>query len=294
MLRRNAAPWAWTTTLPDSTATALRKNHASLHPWSFRRARHLGRCSASSTETAVRDRNAQLAVAWRSLADLKTGGETTIESVVADAGSACMSHFSPGRWSDFTSDVTSFRDRASGRRWAEMKRDFGLNQTPGRLLLRFAVTNASPPWPLAALDPLLLLSAALLVLTAFGARAFAVSCLLLGSNWALRFFYWQGGSLLAYAALFFAVAAAASWRWGRPSRTGRTTSANGCATAPRLLRGRSGRRRGPAIRGAHRLRADGLGVVHHARAVAIVIGWWWSLFALSEPENAQPQRMRTN
>src|SRR6185436_1053571 len=69
-------------------------------------------------------------------------------------------------------------------------------------------------------DPLYLALMAAMIWWAFGPRVFAVAMLMLGCNWASRFFYWTGGALLRHDWLFYTVAVVCLLRKGKPFLAG--------------------------------------------------------------------------
>lgn len=130
----------------------------------------------------------------------------------------CRSRFSPGRWLEFTHDVTWFREQVSRSQWERMLRDHGYNATPVWNAAGYLLTNTGPvsrPQTilLAALDPLLIAVMWALVWWAFGWRTMTVALLWWGTNYPARYGY-IGGALLRSDWLLMAVGSVALARRG--------------------------------------------------------------------------------
>jgi hypothetical protein len=137
----------------------------------------------------------------------------------------CRSRFSPARWQSFKRDIAFFRGRVNDIRWQEIHHDHGYNASPVWTLLGYVVTNTGPATLdqvtyVNLLDPLYLALMAAMLWWAFGPRVFAVGLIMLGTNWASRFFYWTGGALLRHDWLFYTVAVVCLLKKGRPFLAG--------------------------------------------------------------------------
>jgi hypothetical protein len=137
----------------------------------------------------------------------------------------CRKHFSPERWQSFKRDVAFFRSRVNDIRWQEIHHDHGYNATPVWTLLGYLVANSSPATlnqitAVDLLDPLYLVLMAAMLWWAFGPRVFALGLIMLGCNWASRFFYWTGGAMLRHDWLFYTVAVICLFKKGRPFLAG--------------------------------------------------------------------------
>jgi hypothetical protein len=123
----------------------------------------------------------------------------------------CRTRFTPARWQSFKRDIAFFRGRVNDQRWQEIHHDHGYNASPVWTLLGYLVTNTGPATLdqvtyVDLLDPLYLALMAAMLWWAFGPRVFALGLIMLGTNWASRFFYWTGGALLRHDWLFYTVA----------------------------------------------------------------------------------------
>ncbi len=137
----------------------------------------------------------------------------------------CKSHFTPERWVEFKKDIAFFRARVNGQRWEEIHHDHGYNASPvwtlfGNLITNTGTATLDQVTFVDLFDPLYLALMAAMLWWAFGPRVFAVAMLMLGCNWASRFFYWTGGALLRHDWLFYTVAVVCLLRKGRPFMAG--------------------------------------------------------------------------
>lgn len=156
--------------------------------------------------------------------DLKHGGYIDAAVYTFDPDGACKSKFTAGRWEAFLADTAFFRGRVSERRWSELREDLGVHETPAWLAWSHGLASVFGPWPLVVLDGVWLALGAGVLFWAFGARGFAAGALLLGTNWALGFFYWTGGSLLRHEWLFLSIAAVCLLKKQRPALAGAALS----------------------------------------------------------------------
>ncbi len=137
----------------------------------------------------------------------------------------CRKRFSAARWQDFKRDVGYFRGRVNDVRWEEIHHDHGYNASPVWTLLGYLVTNTGPATldqvtTVDLLDPLYLALMAAMLWWAFGPRVFALGIIMLGTNWASRFFYRTGGALLRHDWLFYTVAVVCLLKKGKPFLAG--------------------------------------------------------------------------
>ncbi|MHB8873532.1 MAG: glycosyltransferase 87 family protein, partial [Myxococcaceae bacterium] len=175
--------------------------------------------------TALADNEAGFTavVARRTFTDLRTNVMVGTGDILAHP-EQCKSHFSAERWVEFRHDVGWFRGRVVPDRWEAMQRDHGYNATPvwnmvGHALSTLAPASEVPVGLLNLLDPLLLLGMAWLIYWAFGWRALALAMLVLGTDYANRYF-WTGGAFLRHDWLFFTVAYVCLLKKERPLLAG--------------------------------------------------------------------------
>jgi len=137
----------------------------------------------------------------------------------------CKQHFTPERWLEFKKDIAFFRSRVNSQRWEEIHHDHGYNASPvwtlfGNLITNTGTATLDQVTFVDLFDPLYLALMAAMLWWAFGPRVFAVAMLMIGCNWASRFFYWTGGALLRHDWLFYTVAVVCLLRKGRPFMAG--------------------------------------------------------------------------
>jgi hypothetical protein len=145
----------------------------------------------------------------RTITDLRTNVMHKAAEVV-EHPEICKSQFTAGRWDDFKRDIAFFRGRVNSKRWEEIHQDHGYNGTPVWGLAGWALTNTGPATIdqvtlLNLLDPLYLALMGVLLYWAFGHRVFSIGMLVLGCNYAGRY-YWTGGAFLRHDWLFYTVA----------------------------------------------------------------------------------------
>ena len=159
--------------------------------------------------------------AERIVTDLRTNVMVKASSVLDDVEGRCKSHFTPDRWKAFKDDIVFFRNRVNEKRWEEMHHDHGFNATPVWILAGYLFTNTGAATlnqitAMDLIDPVYLIAMALMLLWAFGPRVFSVGMIMLGTNWASRFFYWTGGAMLRHDWLFCVVAVVCLLKKGKP------------------------------------------------------------------------------
>ncbi len=159
----------------------------------------------------------------RAITDLRTNARVKTDEVLAHP-ETCKSHFTADRWAEFRHDVAWFRPRVVRERWEMMGHDHGYNATPVWNMLGHALSSLAPASDLqlgllALLDPLLLSAMAALLYWAFGWRVLALAMLVLGTNYANRWF-WTGGAFLRHDWLFFSVASVCLLKKERPLLAG--------------------------------------------------------------------------
>ncbi|MBK7860123.1 MAG: hypothetical protein IPJ65_16215 [Archangiaceae bacterium] len=161
----------------------------------------------------------------RIVTNLRTNVMEKVGETVLTRPMECKSHFTPERWVEFKKDIAFFRARVNDKRWEEIHHDHGYNASPVWTLLGHVITNTGNATLdqvtfVDLFDPLYLALMAAMVWWAFGPRVFAVAMLMLGCNWASRFFYWTGGALLRHDWLFYTVAVVCLLRKGKPFLAG--------------------------------------------------------------------------
>lgn len=184
----------------------------------------------------------------RVITDLRTNDMVRTNDILAHP-ERCKDTFSEERWREYKSDLDVFRRWMNDARWADMHKDHGFNGTPVWSLVPFVLANLGPAtqtqiYLLDFLDPLYWILTALIIWWAFGPRAFAVAAIVLGTNFANRF-YWTGGALLRHDWMFFLIASIALLKKDRPFLAG---SAFAYATLLRLFPGLAAA--GPAMAAA--------------------------------------------
>lgn len=200
----------------------------------------------------------------RVLTNLRTNVMEKAVKVLEDKDGRCKSSFAPARWEAFKKDISFFRNRVNEKRWEEMHHDHGFNATPVWILAGWLAANVPLPHPdfsavgpspaerdrapivfnseasltqivfIDLLDPIYLVLAGAMLWWAFGPRVFALGMIMLGTNWASRFFYWTGGAMLRHDWLFFFVASICLLKKDRPVLAGAAFS---YATLLRLFPG---------------------------------------------------------
>jgi hypothetical protein len=163
--------------------------------------------------------------ARRVITNLRSNVMERVDETVLRRPDECTRHFSPARWLAFKKDVAFFRARVSEERWEEIHHDHGYNASPVWTLLGHVIANTGAAslarvTAVDLVDPLYLTLMAAMIWWAFGPRVFAVAMLMLGGNWASRFFFWTGGSLLRHDWLFYTVAVVCLLRRGKPFMAG--------------------------------------------------------------------------
>jgi hypothetical protein len=161
----------------------------------------------------------------RIVTNLRTNIMEKVGETVLLRPQECKSHFTPERWLEFKKDIAFFRARVNDKRWEEIHHDHGYNASPVWTLLGHVITNTGTATLdqvtfVDLFDPLYLALMAAMLWWAFGPRVFAVAMLMLGCNWASRFFYWTGGALLRHDWLFYTVAVVCLLRKGKPFMAG--------------------------------------------------------------------------
>ncbi len=131
--------------------------------------------------------------------DLRTLGYTT-RSRILRQDPPCRDNFTPARWESFKQDLRLFHELTPQRLWRLILRDKGYNGTPTwtwyvGLLTEWSGSDEGRLTLLCWLDQVLLVAALIGVLFTFGPRAFLISTLFVGINFATRFQH-LGGSLL--------------------------------------------------------------------------------------------------
>ncbi len=174
----------------------------------------------------------------RVITDLRTNDMVKTADLLAHPDERCKSSFSAERWREYKADLAVFRDWMTEPRWADMHKDHGFNGTPVWSLLPWVLANLGPATTrqiklLDFLDPLYWILTAWIIWWAFGPRAFAVAMIVLGTNFANRF-YWTGGALLRHDWMFYLIASIALLKKDRPFLAG---SAFAYATLLRLFPG---------------------------------------------------------
>jgi len=174
--------------------------------------------------TTIADAEAGIDVQGRLLRDLRDDTLIGAAAVVGDVP-ACKAHFTPERWSSFTTDLAAFRRLAGSRRtWERMQLDHGYNPSPVWTVLGREIAARIPPTPralraLAFVDVGLIASGLLALAWGFGWRLAALSALYLGTQ-APAGLEWTGGAFLRYDWWFLVVCAVALLRRGRPFLAG--------------------------------------------------------------------------
>lgn len=145
----------------------------------------------------------------RTLTDLRNNRIIRPDEIIAHP-EHCKETFSPQRWESFKQDINTFHGMVNEARWKEIHQDHGYNATPVWTLAGAALTNTGPVsmaqlTRLNLLDPIYLALTLVMVFWAFGARAFAIAALTLGTNFANRY-YWTGGAFLRHDWVFYLVA----------------------------------------------------------------------------------------
>ena len=130
---------------------------------------------------------------------------------VLEAPELCDESFSRDRWKAFRADMKFFRKAFNPASWDRLFHDHGYNATPVWNMVGSWITNSGPASDLrmarlALIDAGLYASIFLLILWAFGLRAFTLAMLVwgIGYPWA---YYWTGGAFGRIPWLFMAVAA---------------------------------------------------------------------------------------
>jgi hypothetical protein len=189
--------------------------------------------------TAVADYDAGLTkqTLARHHTDLRTN-VVVPSSIAVENADVCRSRFSPGRWQQFVSDVTFFRNRSGYAKWVWVQKDHGYNASPVWTLAGHALADSGPATPLSVtllcwVDPLLLLLAAAALGWAFGWRTAAVAALVFGVNIPSRY-TWTGGAFLRHDWFFALALSVALLKKSRPALAG---AAVAYATLLRLFPG---------------------------------------------------------
>lgn len=161
----------------------------------------------------------------RIVTNLRTNIMEKVGETVLLRPQECKAYFSNERWSEFKKDIAFFRARVNDKRWEEIHHDHGYNASPVWTLLGYVITNTGTATLqqitfVDLFDPLYLALMAAMIWWAFGPRVFAVAMIMLGTNWASRFFYWTGGALLRHDWLFYTVAVVCLARRGKPLMAG--------------------------------------------------------------------------
>jgi len=133
--------------------------------------------------------------------DLGTAELRSVAEVAAE-GARYRGRFSEQRWREFVADVTWFKMQLPPQRWSLILADHGYNGTPawsflvGGLVTRnLSVRNPISRWLMLALDPLLLLVAALAVAWAFGLRTALVMVIFIGTHYLFSWGHLKGALL---------------------------------------------------------------------------------------------------
>lgn len=161
----------------------------------------------------------------RIVTNLRTNIMEKVGETVLLRPNECKSHFTNERWLEFKKDIAFFRARVNDKRWEEIHHDHGYNASPVWTLLGYVITNTGTATLdqvtfVDLFDPFYLALMAALIYWAFGPRVFAVALIMLGTNWASRFFYWTGGALLRHDWLFYTVAVICLAKKGKPLMAG--------------------------------------------------------------------------
>ncbi|MBL8954375.1 MAG: hypothetical protein JNK82_26595 [Myxococcaceae bacterium] len=161
----------------------------------------------------------------RIVTNLRTNIMEKVGETILTRPEYCKQHFTPERWAEFKKDIAFFRVRVNDKRWEEIHHDHGYNASPvwtlfGNLITNTGTATIDQVTFVDLFDPLYLALMAAMVWWAFGPRVFALAMIMLGCNWASRFFYWTGGALLRHDWLFYTVAVVCLLRKGRPFMAG--------------------------------------------------------------------------
>jgi hypothetical protein len=133
--------------------------------------------------------------------DLTTAQLRAVDEVAAESA-RYRGRFTESRWREFVADVTWFKMQLPEHRWSLLLADHGYNGTPawsfvvGGLITRhLSVRNPVSRWLMLALDPLLLLVAAIAVAWAFGLRTAFLMMIFIGTHYLLSWGHLKGALL---------------------------------------------------------------------------------------------------
>ncbi len=163
-------------------------------------------------------------VVRQTLTDLRTNIIVKTDDLLAHP-ERCKESFTQARWELFRKDIAAFRSFVGEARWRDIHLDHGFNATPVWILAGYALTNTGGPITMAQLTRLNLIDPIYIALTlamiwwAFGARAFAISAIVLGCHFPNRY-YWTGGAFLRHDWLFYFVASVALLKKNKPALAG--------------------------------------------------------------------------
>lgn len=155
--------------------------------------------------------------------DQRTLRIQTPEATRADV-SRCPERFEPERWADFKRDIAFFRQRVLGGSWSHLFVDHGYNPTPiwsfvGGLFSRTVPAEPDTFPVLIALDRVLIVATALLIVWAFGFEAACLAMLVWGVS-PLWSYNWIGDAFLRNLWLFSAVLGICLLERGRYAASG--------------------------------------------------------------------------
>jgi hypothetical protein len=155
-----------------------------------------GATLAADDETGLRYHNPH-----GEIRDLATAQLRDVREVAAEAGHY-RQHFSEERWREFVADIAWFKMQLPEKRWSLVLVDHGYNGTPawsfvvGGLFTRhLSVREPLGRWPMLLLDPLLLLTAVLVVAWALGARAALLLVVFVGTHYLMSWGQLKGALL---------------------------------------------------------------------------------------------------
>lgn len=156
--------------------------------------------------------------------DLRTNVIVTTADIMKHP-ERCKENFSAARWEEYKKDIAAFRGMVGEQRWREIHLDHGYNATPVWTIAGYALTNGTGTVSLDKLkrlnliDPIYLTLTVLIIWWAFGARAFSIAAIVLGTHFANRF-YWTGGAFLRHDWVFYFVASICLLKKDRPVLAG--------------------------------------------------------------------------
>ena len=151
--------------------------------------------------TLAADAETGLRYHGREVRDLATAQTRDVRSVAAQAD-RYRQRFSEARWRDFVADIAWFKVQLPENRWSLVLADHGYNGTPawsfvvGGLVTRhLSVREPLGRWLMLMLDPVLLLSAAIVVAWSFGMRAALLMVVFIGTHYLLSWGHLKGALL---------------------------------------------------------------------------------------------------